>query len=198
LPPSLEDLLEEKELVRVVNRVIEELEPGLVEGSFKGGGCPPYHPRMMLKVLVYACCCKIYSCRNIAKALRRDVTFMWLSGMQRPDFNTVNRFRSEYLQEVLPEVYARTVELLLAEGCIRFEDYFIDGTKMEADASPDATVMLTKDDQLKPAYNIQVASENGFVTGCSVSQKANDGTAFIDHMQQQKALGLPQPERGID
>jgi len=122
LPPSLEDLLGENDLVRVVNRVIEELKPGLVEGSFTGGGCPAYHPRMMLKVLVYAYCCKIYSCRNIAKALRRDVAFMWLSGMQRPDFNTVNRFRSQYLKEVLPKVYARTVEFLLGKGYIRFED----------------------------------------------------------------------------
>jgi len=62
---------------------------------------------------------------------------------------------------------------------------------------PDATVMLTKDTQLKPAYNIQAASENGFVTGYSVSQNANDGTSFIAHMQHQQALGLPPPVRVI-
>jgi transposase len=135
LPPSLDDLIEPNDLVRVVDQVIEQLEAGIVEAAFPGGGCPPYHPRMMLKVLVYAYCCRIYSSRKIARALRRDVAFLWLSGMQRPDFNTVNRFRSEYLKEVLPRVFARTVELLLASGHIRFEDYFLDGTKLEADAS---------------------------------------------------------------
>jgi transposase/predicted RNA-binding Zn-ribbon protein involved in translation (DUF1610 family) len=135
LPPSLEDLIEPNDLVRVVDQVIEQLEPGLLESVFAGGGCPSYHPRMMLKVFVYAYCSRIYSCRRIARALRRDVAFMWLSGMQRPDFNTVNRFRSDYLKEVLPTVFARTVELLLASGHVRFEDYFLDGTKLEADAA---------------------------------------------------------------
>jgi hypothetical protein len=57
--------------------------------------------------------------------------------------------------------------------------------------------MRTKDDQLKPCYNVQAASENGFVVGYSVSNNANDGSSFIPHMEQQKALGLPKPQRVI-
>jgi transposase len=135
LPPRLEDLIDLNDLVRVVNGVIDQLEVSPIVSVFPGGGCPAYHPLMMLKVLVYAYCCRVYSCRKIARALRRDVAFMWLSGMQHPDFNTINRFRSDYLRDVLPTVFARTVELLLASGHIRFEDYFLDGTKLEADAS---------------------------------------------------------------
>jgi hypothetical protein len=62
---------------------------------------------------------------------------------------------------------------------------------------PSATAMRTKDDQLKPCYNVQAASENGFVVGYSVSNNANDGSSFVPHMEQQKALGLPPPQRVI-
>ena len=88
LPPSLEDLIEEQALVRVVNRVIDQVCPEILEAPFEGGGRPAYHPRMMLKVLVYAYCYKVYSCRKMALALRRDVAFMWLAGRQQPDFRT--------------------------------------------------------------------------------------------------------------
>ena len=76
LPPSLEDLIEEQALVRVVNRVIDQVRPEVLEAPFEGGGRPAFHPRMMLKVIVYAYCYKTYSCRKIALALRRDVAFM--------------------------------------------------------------------------------------------------------------------------
>ena len=62
---------------------------------------------------------------------------------------------------------------------------------------PDATVMMSKDLQLKPCYNVQAASENGFVVGYSVSRNSNDGSSFIAHMEHQKELGLPQPRRVI-
>jgi len=134
LPPSLDDLVGEEELVRMVDRVMEKLNLRAVYARFEGGGCPSYHPLMMLKVLVYAYCTKVYSSRQIAKALRRDVGFMWLSGMQKPDFHTVNRFRTEYFKDTLENVFAEVVLLLLEHGYIRSEDYFVDGTKIEADA----------------------------------------------------------------
>ena len=109
LPPSLEELIGEKELVRVVDRVIEGMRAESLMSRFTGGGKPSYHPVMMLKVLVYAYCRGIYSSRQIAKAIRQDIGFMWLSGMQRPDFRTVNRFRGEYFKESLSAVFSEVV-----------------------------------------------------------------------------------------
>lgn len=134
LPPSLDELVGEEDLVRMVDRVMEKLDLRAIYARFEGGGSPSYHPLMMLKILVYAYCTKLYSSRQIAKALRRDVGFMWLSGMQKPDFHTVNRFRSEYFKDTLEKVFAEVVLLLLEHGYIRSEDYFVDGTKLEADA----------------------------------------------------------------
>ena len=135
LPPNIGDLVPEKDLCRVINGFVDSLPRCDVEDIFrKETGAPPYHPRMMLKVILYAYTQKIYSCRQIAKRLRQNVCFMWLSGMQQPSFNTVNRFRTTYFSEMLPRVFSSLCELLLKKSYICREEYFVDGTTIEADA----------------------------------------------------------------
>lgn len=133
LPPSLEELIPENHLVRVLNRTIDGLNVEALVATYKGGGTSAYHPLMLLKVLVYAYLSKIYASRRIAKALREDVNFMWLSGMQRPDFRTINEFRSSRLKEVIDEVFGSMVLFLLGHGYIDLQQYFVDGTKLRAD-----------------------------------------------------------------
>lgn len=133
LPPSLEDLIPGKHMVRVVNKTIDGLKIDSLLSTYEGGGSSAYHPLMMLKVLVYAYVSKIYSSRMIAKALREDVNFMWLSGMNRPDFRTINRFRSGRLKKVIDEVFGKMTKLLVEHGYVDLEKYFVDGTKMRAD-----------------------------------------------------------------
>jgi transposase len=135
LPPSLDELIEAGHLVRVVNEAIEQLDLGPLLAQYKGGGTSSYHPRMLLKVLVYAYCSKIYSSRRIAAALRENIHFMWLSGDNRPDFRTINDFRSKRMKEVIDEVFAEVLEHLIAAGRVKLEHYFADGTKIEANAN---------------------------------------------------------------
>lgn len=135
LPPSLEELIPDNHLVRVINAAIERLDIQPLLSSYKGGGTSSYHPKMMLKILVYAYCERIYSSRQIAKALRENIHFMWLSAFNRPDFRTINRFRSARLKGLIEDVFASVVELLLEEGYIDFRTYFLDGTKLEANAN---------------------------------------------------------------
>ena len=85
-------------------------------------------------MILYAYSLKIYSCCKIAKAVRQDVTFMWLSGMQRPTFNTVNRFRTEYFKDILEDVFTELLDFLHGKGYIFYRDFFVDGTKLEANA----------------------------------------------------------------
>lgn len=70
--------------MRVVNGVVDEIDLRVLVTQYKGGGTSAYHPRMMLIVLVYAYVERIYSSRQIEKALRENLNFMWLSGMNRP------------------------------------------------------------------------------------------------------------------
>jgi transposase len=135
LPPSYDDLIEPEHLVRVVSAAIDKLDLRPLMAQYKGGGTSSYHPQMLLKVLVYAYSQKIYASRKIAKALRENIHFMWLSGEQRPDFRTINDFRGSRMKGVIDEVFAEVLEYLIEAGKVKLEAYFVDGTKIEADAN---------------------------------------------------------------
>jgi transposase len=134
LPSHIGDLISEGHLVRVVSSAIDKLDLSSLLSRYPGGGASSYHPVMMLKVLVYAYCERIYSSRRIAKALRENIHFMWLSGGSRPDFRTIARFRSGRLRGAIEDVFASVVQMLLASGHIQLQNYFVDGTKVEASA----------------------------------------------------------------
>jgi transposase len=135
LPPSLEELIPPNHMVRLVDKTIDGMNIDSLLTTYKGGGASSYHPQMLVKVIVYAYLSKIYSSRMIAKALREDVNFMWLSGQQRPDFRTLNRFRSSRLKETIDRVFGSMISFCLEKKYISFTHYFVDGTKIEANAN---------------------------------------------------------------
>lgn len=129
IPPSWDELIPAGHQVRVVNRAVEQIDLEPLLRKYKGGGTSSYQPGMMVKVLVYAYTQRIYSSRQIAKSLRENVNFMWLSGGNRPDFRTINGFRGEKMKGVIGEVFTAVLELLLEEGYVKLENYFVDGSK---------------------------------------------------------------------
>lgn len=135
LPPSLEEMIDPTHPVRVVNQVIDNLDIESLITKYKGGGCSSYHPRLLLKVLVYGYLTNQYSSRKIEQAITQNIHFMWLSGMSYPDHNTINRFRSDRLKGVLKEVFSQVVLLLVGKGVITLKEAYLDGTKIEANAN---------------------------------------------------------------
>jgi len=135
LPPSLEEMIPENHPVRVVNQVVDAIDMDPLLAKYKGGGCSSYHPRLMLKVLIYGYLTNTYSSRKIEEALHQNIHYMWLSGMQHPDHNTINRFRSDRLKDVLKEVFGQVVQLLIESGHVNLKEVFTDGTKIEANAN---------------------------------------------------------------
>ena len=135
LPKTADELIPQDHLVRVVDDTIDkmDLEPLLKQYKY-GGGASRYAPLMMLKVFVYAYSVGIFSSRKIAKELRENIHFMWLSGKQTPDFRTINKFRKTKLQPVMHEVFISSVKLLADAGYVKLENYFLDGTKIESKA----------------------------------------------------------------
>lgn len=100
-----------------VNAIFDNLDTSEIESTYKGGGTTSYHPRMLLKVIVYAYLTNVYSGRRMASLLEENVFFMWLAGMNRPDFRTINRFRSEKLADGRFEsIFHQVVDLLHDEG----------------------------------------------------------------------------------
>ena len=300
-PPRLDENIEEQHLVRVINSIVDKMDLSHLFSTYKGGGTSSFCPRMLLKVLLYAYCLKIYTGRKIANALKYDITFMWLSGNQTPNFRTINNFRSGRLKESIEDIFKSVLEFMFQEGYIRFDEYYCDGTTLIADANKhkviwrkylehyrqyiesriestieeidrlnelddqtygsndlpikggkdpeyknkieeaaekinsitnkkklekkareearlrktmemdtqrvesykkkqdicktrsgysitdnDATPMPIKEcrEDLRPAYNAMIGSENQFITGVSVHQNSNDGTCFKDHCNQ--------------
>ena len=135
LPPSLEEMIDPTHPVRVVNQVIDSLDIDVLIKKYKGGGSSSYHPRLLLKVLVYGYLTNQYSSRKIEQATKQNVHFMWLSAMSYPDHNTINRFRSDRLKGVLREVFSQVVLLLVEKGIITLKEAYLDGTKIEANAN---------------------------------------------------------------
>ena len=135
LPPSLEELIPSNHPVRVVNEVLNKVDITKLEKEYKGGGTSSYHPRMLLKVLVFGYLSNIYSSRRIEFAVKENINFMWLAGMSQPDHNTINRFRGIRLQATLKDIFTQVVELLVESGHVSLQEVFIDGTKIEANAN---------------------------------------------------------------
>jgi transposase len=135
LPLDLEILIPQNHLSTIVHEAVEKLNDSLLVQPYKGGGRPPYHPKMLLKIVVYAYTQKIYSGRQIEKLLTENIYFMWLSGSQTPDFRTINRFRSERMKDIIYQVFFSIVELLREKGLVKLDHYFVDGTKIEANAN---------------------------------------------------------------
>lgn len=134
-PPDLSDLIASNHPVRVVNAILERIDISELLRQYKPGGTSSYHPRMLLKILVYAYMNNIYSSRKIEEAVSQNIYFMWLAGMSTPDHNTINRFRGKRLQKTLQPIFTQVVLLLNEEGLLSIKDLYTDGTKLEANAN---------------------------------------------------------------
>ena len=283
LPPSLGEMIPQNDPVRVVHRIIEQIDLKSLYRKYSHLGSNAYHPRLMLKLIVYAYLRNVYSSRRIEELSRNDIRFLWLSGMNVPDHNTINRFRSGRLKGMLKEVFATIVKFLEAEGFVSLERAYTDGTKIESVANrytfvwgksiqtmtgkiaedissekvrevvekidetlrdvdcdkkikqkvkrvkkawpeqleryeqqekilqgrnsysktdPDATFMRIKEDymrngQLKPAYNVQISTNDQFITNYSLHQTTSDTTTYIEHLEQYKSLYGLYPKESI-
>ncbi|WP_253944886.1 transposase [Paenibacillus sp. NEAU-GSW1] len=119
LPMDLEEDIPPNHLVRVVNAAVNRLDNNILADAYPGGGRDSYHPKMLTKVIVYAYTQRIYSSRQIAKAVRENLMFMRIAGRQRPDFRTINRFRSERMKTVLEHVFTAVLQFLIEESYVK-------------------------------------------------------------------------------
>lgn len=135
LPPCLGDYLPQNHPARVVSAIIDRLDISEIEAGYVGGGTSSYNPRMLLKVIVYAYLNNVYSGRQMEKLLVENIAYMWLSGMQTPDFRTINIFRSKRLAGKFDNIFTQIVLLLHEENLVSLKVQYIDGTKIESVAN---------------------------------------------------------------
>ena len=124
----------ENDPVRVVDAIVEGLDLREFKKLYHEKGRCPYHPKMMLKIILYAYMNNIYSCRKMERAVQRDIHYIWLAAQERPDFVTINRFRNHVKKEI-NNIFTQVVLVLADKGFITLDVEYIDGTKIESKAN---------------------------------------------------------------
>lgn len=133
-PQRIDEDIAENDPVRMINAIVDSLNLDNFRKLYKATGRCPYHPKMMLKVILYAYMNNVYSCRKIEKLLLRDIHYIWLAGHEKPDFITINRFRNRVKEEI-NNVFTQLVLLLASKGFVSLDVEYIDGTKIESKAN---------------------------------------------------------------
>ena len=136
LPMETEIFIAAEDPVRLVSAVVERMDIRKIERSYSWNGRNEYPPRILLKVLIYAYMRMIYSTREIERACRENICFMYLlEDYPAPDHNTIARFRAERLVDCEKELLEQFVAMLVEWGFVSLATVFIDGTKIEANAN---------------------------------------------------------------
>jgi transposase len=136
LPPAVQDFVAKDHLARfVLGLVMDELDLIEITAAYSGEkGQPPFDPRMMTALLLYAYCRGIYSSRRIAQACRERVDFMSIAALDPPDFRTVSSFRKRHLK-ALAGLFVQVLRLCEKAGLVKLGHVALDGTKIKANAS---------------------------------------------------------------
>ena len=137
MPPSLRDWLPEGHLALFVGDVVDSLDLSAILLTYEKGdgrGQPPYHPRMMVKLLIYAYCTGRPSSRRIERATYDEVPYRVLAANLHPDHDSVASFRKRHLQ-ALAGLFFQVLQLAQRMGLVKLGHVAIDGTKVKANAS---------------------------------------------------------------
>jgi transposase len=136
MPPSLREWLPEDHLAYFVSELVDDLNLSEIEAVYEDEerGQPPYHPCMMVKVLIYAYCTGVFASRRIEKRLVEDVAFRVLAAGNTPDFRTLSDFRKIH-RKAVERLFEEVLRLALKAGAIKLGRVAIDGSKVKANAS---------------------------------------------------------------
>jgi len=136
MPPSLREWLGEDHLAYFVSDLVDDLDLSEIEAVYEDEerGQPPYHPRMMVKVVIYAYCTGVFASRRIERRLVEDVAFRVLAAGNRPNFRTLSDFRKLH-RKALEGLFEQVLRLALKAGAMKLGRVAIDGSKVKANAS---------------------------------------------------------------
>lgn len=136
LPPNINDWIPEDHLARFIDDLVDGLDITAITSYYEGEtrGAPPYDPRMMVKVRMYADCIGTTSSRAIEKAMHDNICFRFLGVGNFPDFRTISDFRKIH-HDSLADLFSQVLTLCKLAGMVKMGTVAIDGTKVKANAS---------------------------------------------------------------
>jgi len=140
LPSHVKDVLGDNHVCFLVHEVVEELDLRPFEAAYgDAGGESPYHPRMMVKVWLYAFVLKVKSTRKLEQRMKEDLGFRFLAGGCAPDFKTLSEFLRVHRGAVV-ELFTQVLQLLRRAGLARVGEVAIDSTRIQGNASRNRVV----------------------------------------------------------
>src|SRR5437867_7732908 len=157
LPPSIEEWLPEGHLARFVREVVATLDLRAIEDTYtEERGNPPYHPRLMVTLLLYAYSTGTYSSRRMAAKLWDDVAYRYLAAENAPDFRTLSDFRKTH-GVALNGLFVQVLKLCAEAGLVTLGRVAVDGTKVKANASKHKAMSYARMSEREVALKQQVA-----------------------------------------
>jgi len=172
LPPSIQDLVPAGHVAHFIRDTVRNALDlsRIIESYDEERGYPPYHPGMMVALLLYAYSQGVYSSRRIAKGCEERLDFAAVTGMQRPDFRTINDFRKRHLA-ALSELFVQVLKLCRAAGLVKLGHVALDGTKIKANASKHKAMSYGRMKEAEPKLAAEV---HRWLAQAAQSDKADD------------------------
>lgn len=180
LPPSVKDWVPDNDLAHFISDVVDELDLKAILDAYEKGdlrGYPPYHPRMMTKLWLYAYATGRRSSRKLAALAVRDVGCMMLAAGNRPDFRTLNTFRGRHL-DALGELFVQVLVMCRDAGLVRLDHVAVDGTKLKANASKHSAMSY---DRMKPEVDRISEEIKQWFKDCDQTDAAEDAKYGADN-----------------
>ncbi len=136
LPPSVQDFVPPRHVAHFVRETVRtQLDLGAIFATYaEERGYPPYHPTMMVALLLYGYSRGVYSSRQLERACEERVDFMAVTGVSKPDFRTIAEFRRRHLP-ALGGLFVQVLKLCREAGLVKLGHVALDGTKIKANAS---------------------------------------------------------------
>jgi transposase len=158
LPPSVHEFVPAGHLAHFVRDTVREgLDLSAIVGAYpEDRGYPPYHPGMMVALLLYGYARGVYSSRRLAQACEERVDFMAVTGLNKPDFRTISEFRRRHLK-ALSGLFVQVLQLCQSAGLVKLGHVAVDGTKVKANASRHKAMSYGRMKQVEPKLAAEVA-----------------------------------------
>ena len=184
LPPSVNEWLPERHLARFVVEVVDGLDLSAMSRSYRGSGSAPYHPSVLVGLLVYGYASGVFSSRQLERATYDSVAFRFVASNQHPDHDTVASFRRRFL----PRIEALFVEVLQVAremGLLKLGTIGLDGTKIHADASRHSALSWDYANRIEAQLKAEVAE---LMARAEATDQADvpDGMSIPDELAQRE------------
>ena len=156
LPPSVDEWLPERHLVRFVVEVIAGLDLRSMTGSYRGSGEASYHPELLLGLIVYGYATGVFSSRKLERATYDSVAFRFIAANEHPDHDTIAAFRRRFLKQI-EVLFVQVLSMAREMGVLKLGTVALDGTKIHANASRHSALSYEHAGKLEAQLQAEVA-----------------------------------------